>query len=321
MAVPGRITTTVVKLVLEGLRDCAPQAFERAGGMAALPLEGPSVALEPYRACLHRIREDAGDIALLRAGRALERISDPFLFVLLNSDSVALLLEKDARLGRFVHSRHRIAVLEQSPTRLLIAHRSQVAEAPLAVESLTAAGQYLVLLEQLGCHDLRMRLPGSVEPTRWIYDRGAYHPPPPGDHALWEFTWSSFAPTRRPMRGLDEVLLGQDDRPALHESTATAGAVERVVRRDLSRTWTLHEVAKQLSLAPRSLQRALLSEGTRFSDLLDRIRVEEVAHLLRTTQLSITEIGYACGFADTSHCSRRFKLRMGCPPSAYRNQG
>ncbi|MBX3227093.1 MAG: helix-turn-helix domain-containing protein [Labilithrix sp.] len=36
----------------------------------------------------------------------------------------------------------------------------------------------------------------------------------------------------------------------------------------------------------------------------------EASRLLETTELSVTEIGYACGFADTAHFSRRFKRRV-----------
>ena len=78
------------------------------------------------------------------------------------------------------------------------------------------------------------------------------------------------------------------------------------------------EVATALELSSRSLQRALSSEGERHSDLVDRVRNEEAARLLRDTEFSITEVGYVCGFADSAHFSRSFKKRVGRSPSEYR---
>jgi AraC family transcriptional regulator len=51
---------------------------------------------------------------------------------------------------------------------------------------------------------------------------------------------------------------------------------------------------------------------------VDRIRDEEAARLLRDSDLSITETGYVCGFADSAHFSLSFKKRHGASPSAYR---
>ncbi len=120
------------------------------------------------------------------------------------------------------------------------------------------------------------------------------------------------------MPGLDALLLANESRPELSEATPTVVAVERSIRTDLGRSWTLDAIARRLDMSPRSLQRALSLESSRFSDVLDRVRVDEATRLLAHSELSVTEIGYVCGFADTSHFSRRFKQRQGTSPSAYR---
>jgi AraC-like DNA-binding protein len=51
--------------------------------------------------------------------------------------------------------------------------------------------------------------------------------------------------------------------------------------------------------------------------LLDR-RLEHSASLLRTTEMSVTEVMLECGFEDLSHFSRAFKEKFGQAPSAYR---
>ncbi len=76
-----------------------------------------------------------------------------------------------------------------------------------------------------------------------------------------------------------------------------------------------------LGLSPRTLQRELGKTGETFTDLVDRVRTQEAARLLEQSELSVTEIGFACGFADTAHFSRRFKERYGAPPSVWRKGG
>jgi AraC family transcriptional regulator, exoenzyme S synthesis regulatory protein ExsA len=51
--------------------------------------------------------------------------------------------------------------------------------------------------------------------------------------------------------------------------------------------------------------------------LLER-RLERSAALLRTTQMSVTEIMFECGFEDLSHFSKAFKEKFGHSPSIYR---
>lgn len=45
---------------------------------------------------------------------------------------------------------------------------------------------------------------------------------------------------------------------------------------------------------------------------------DQEADVELSAEVSITEIGYICGFADTSHFSRRFKQRRAASPSAFR---
>jgi len=51
--------------------------------------------------------------------------------------------------------------------------------------------------------------------------------------------------------------------------------------------------------------------------LLQR-RVERVKHLLIETDLPLAEIAVAAGFADQSHCTRRFRELVGITPRRFR---
>jgi transcriptional regulator GlxA family with amidase domain len=49
--------------------------------------------------------------------------------------------------------------------------------------------------------------------------------------------------------------------------------------------------------------------------------VERARRLLRTTNLSVTEIALACGFASSQHFARVFQQFTGVTASAYRQHG
>ncbi|MEZ4234020.1 MAG: helix-turn-helix transcriptional regulator [Polyangiaceae bacterium] len=314
----GRINQIIVDVVIGGLKRFSPGAIPEGLDLSAIAGDETGVPLEPYREVLEIARQRAGARCLLEAGKTLGDLSDPILFVLLNSDRVELVIEKEARLGRFIHSRHVVRVLEQGDRRIVLEHASLGPEPPRETEDLAAAGQHISLLEQVGCGGLRLRFPGSEDPDLCAYADGAYQEPSPGPYAVWHFAWERFEPTRRPMAGLDELLLAREARQELSESGTSTTAIAGLIRRDLGRTWTLTDVAQRLNVAPRSLQRALAAEGTSFSELVDAVRVDEARRLLETSELSVTQIGYVCGFADTSHFSRRFKKRLGRAPSQHR---
>ena len=44
----------------------------------------------------------------------------------------------------------------------------------------------------------------------------------------------------------------------------------------------------------------------------------EACRLIAFTRLPVAEVGYRLGYADPPYFSRRFRLRMGETPSAYR---
>lgn len=49
-----------------------------------------------------------------------------------------------------------------------------------------------------------------------------------------------------------------------------------------------------------------------------RVRLEKAAELLRGTRQSVTEIGFQCGFQNSSYFIRRFREWKGCTPAEYR---
>jgi len=60
------------------------------------------------------------------------------------------------------------------------------------------------------------------------------------------------------------------------------------------------------------------SIGVTPRDYLTRRRLERTMELLSGSEMPISEIALAAGFADQSHCARRFRQHVGMSPRAYR---
>jgi AraC family L-rhamnose operon regulatory protein RhaS len=60
--------------------------------------------------------------------------------------------------------------------------------------------------------------------------------------------------------------------------------------------------------------------GTTPVQYLLSLRLDRAAGFLRTTDMRITEIAFACGFTDSNYFTRLFRNRIGMPPRQYRRR-
>jgi AraC-like DNA-binding protein len=100
-----------------------------------------------------------------------------------------------------------------------------------------------------------------------------------------------------------------------------AGApwVRRVKRALEARpTASVAQVAHQLAVSPRSLQRRLAGEGARFEHLLDGVRRERALALVGRGDLRLAAVAREAGFTDPRAFARAFRRWTGLRPSAYR---
>jgi AraC-like DNA-binding protein len=315
----GQILTVVAELIVQGLRKTRAAGLLAESDLDWLDPGRDSVPLRPYRALLARVLEGFGAGPILQAGTELREISHPLLFVLLNSDRPDLLIQKEDRLSRYIHSRHGVAVVVSTEDELVLEHRSRTHDPAEPTENLASCGQHIAMLEMIGAQGLTLRFPRSEDPDAASYEGGKVCDPAGRDgFDLWHFRWDRFVPTRRPMEGLDDLLLDQARLRELKERPGVAAAVEQVIRQDLSRSWLIDRVAKELKVSKRTLQRHLSAVGRTFTDLVLDVRTQEARRLLLETDLNVTAIGYVCGFADSSHFNHSFKRRHGCPPGVFR---
>lgn len=84
---------------------------------------------------------------------------------------------------------------------------------------------------------------------------------------------------------------------------------------------TLEEVAKLVSMSEASLTRFLKKQtGKTFIDNLNDIRIGETIGRLITSNDTISEICYGCGFNNLSNFNRIFKKKKGLTPREYRDK-
>ena len=96
--------------------------------------------------------------------------------------------------------------------------------------------------------------------------------------------------------------------------------IDEIFRESFAEKLTLNDLANQLNLHPIYLCRMFPQFfGCGFGEYLRKLRIEKSLILLRNKSFSLTEIAFACGFADQSHFTRCFKLFMGLSPKEYRN--
>jgi AraC-like DNA-binding protein len=80
----------------------------------------------------------------------------------------------------------------------------------------------------------------------------------------------------------------------------------------------LGEVARELAMSDRNLQRALRQDGTSFQKLLDEVRRDLAIRHLANPTTSAGEVGFLLGFSEPSAFHRAFRRWTGKAPSAYR---
>jgi AraC-like DNA-binding protein len=122
---------------------------------------------------------------------------------------------------------------------------------------------------------------------------------------------------RRHAETLLERLLGEG--PLLADDLA--GQVRELVARALCRgDVRIETIAAQLAIGPRTLQRRLADAGTSHQRLLDALREEMAADLLREKRASIAEVARLLGYSEASAFHRAFKRWHGETPSEFRRR-
>ncbi len=93
----------------------------------------------------------------------------------------------------------------------------------------------------------------------------------------------------------------------------------RYIIEHLDKNLTVQHMADMTHMVPQSFCRWFkMHSGHSFITFLNKTRIESACHHLLTTNLSIQDIAYACGFESISHFNRTFKKLKGLSPSNYK---
>jgi len=88
---------------------------------------------------------------------------------------------------------------------------------------------------------------------------------------------------------------------------------------EMSRTWTLAEIAAVVGVSPTRLSVIFRrSTGTTVGQVLRIARVERVRRALPTTDATLAMLAADVGFADQSHLTRSFRRVLGVTPARFR---
>jgi AraC-like DNA-binding protein len=112
---------------------------------------------------------------------------------------------------------------------------------------------------------------------------------------------------------LDEELKQQRGQESFPER------VRAVIQKKLAgRRPKMHDIARELHISSRTLQRRLQDAGSSFQQVLGEARHQLARHYLSNSVLELTETAYLLGFEDANSFVRAFRGWEGVPPAHWR---
>jgi len=294
-------------------------ASERSGDRARIDLDDK-------RRLVAAALAQGGWSCLPLLGRGMHHFAEEATYrALASARDAADLLARWQRLERYIHSVHRVRVLQMGEGTATLRHVALGAgAAPLPAEDLVVLGVLAALLEALGAEDVRVDIGGTAAYPRG--DRlgleGRAHR---GATATWRFRWrgqpgSAIPPARgegAPDRREEAAMPPRRWMTSDPVHALVQAARERLAQ-DLMRPPGVTGLAVALGVPARTLQRQLGRVGLTYSHLVAETRCRASAWRLIETRASLAEVGFLCGYADQPHFTRSFRERVGLTPARYR---
>jgi AraC-like DNA-binding protein len=80
----------------------------------------------------------------------------------------------------------------------------------------------------------------------------------------------------------------------------------------------MQDVARELNISSRTLQRRLQDAGYNFQQVLEEARHQLARYYLANSLLELTEAAYLLGYEDSNSFVRAFRIWEGVPPAQWR---
>jgi AraC-like DNA-binding protein len=280
-----------------------------------LPAAGARVTLAHKRGLVASALGQGGWACLPLLGRGVAAIrGDPVHQALVACGTVAGFFERWCRLERYIHSRHRVRMEAAPGSGLHVSHVSlHAGQPPLPAEDLVVLGVLAAALEEAGLGPLQVTMAGV--PVYPLADPASLQRlVSAGQTAGWHFTWQGESPASH---RLPAAVMPADD---MLTGPPLARQLGRLALNDLMQVPALAHAARQLGMAPRSLQRQLAGQGLTYSGVVTQTRCRAAAwHLMRSAE-GTASTGFVCGFSDQAHFTRVFRQQVGVPPARYRKE-
>ena len=122
------------------------------------------------------------------------------------------------------------------------------------------------------------------------------------------------------LKALEQALLeGQSVTSSGRRFPQWLERVRNVLEQRFAEPYKLSEIAAEAGVHPVHLAREFRKHyGTSVGEYLRRVRIEYACRELMDSNVAVTNIAFAAGFADQSHFSRTFKRLCGTTPGRYR---
>lgn len=266
---------------------------------------------------LQLLLEQSGPSALVAVGLSFKELpKNAILETLVLGASPCAVLSRWMRLERFSHTHNRTRVLEEASEpgkrELLLEHYALDGKVIDQSSHLFIWGALVALLERAGFPGIVARFADRNGPP--IYDASGLVPFEhiPESARICHVSWAEDAWLRAcERRGSEEHHTGE-------MIAGKASLVSELIRTDMAHGWKVEEVARRLRVSSRHLQRALASEGSSFTEVLHRTRIEASRDLLVSQNYTLTEIAFCLGYSDLAHYSRAARRYLHVAPSAFR---
>ncbi|MEL6894438.1 MAG: AraC family transcriptional regulator ligand-binding domain-containing protein, partial [Actinomycetota bacterium] len=313
------------RVVLRDLEVDERAVLRRAGQPATLfDGDGSWVSVETYYALGDALEAEAGDPAVaVRAGAVVAaELFDPAYFSAICSPDLNTAL---VRLGEHMRivgpfSLEVEITNDETLARYRCKHRPDVARAL----GLSQMAFMVALARRATRHEVMPRRVTVAGPADDLGSCADYFGCPVVEGEAYAVAFDA-VDAKRPFLTHNEEMW-ETFEPGLRRRMAEAGEhrsaaeeVEEALFEFLpSGRTTLNEVAAELRVGSRTLQRRLAAEGTSWLSVLNQTRERLARHYFESTQLSPTEVSFLLGFADPNSLYRAFHRWTGTTPESWR---
>lgn len=313
------------RVVLRDLELDAEAVLRRAGQPADLfDGDGSWISVDDYYDLFVATEAEAGgpDIAV-RAGAVVSaELFDPAYFAAICSPDLTTAL---TRLGEHMQLVGPFLLdVEITTTETTARYRCKDRPDVARVLGLSQLAFLVALARRATRHEIVPRRITVIGPTDDLGASAEFFGCDVVDGDAFEVGFGTFD-ARRPFLTRNDELW-ETFQPGLDRRAAEAGGY-RSVRDEVedallvllpSGRAAMSDVANELGIGARTLQRRLADEGTSWLDVLNGTRERLARHYFGSTELSSTEIGFLLGFADPNSLFRAFHRWTGMTPESWR---